>query len=76
MRNETFKETVRENIKTLYRKTIDEATPQQIFQAVSYAVKDVIIDDWIATQKAYDEADGKDCVLHVYGVFDGACIGK
>ena len=49
---ETFKETVRENIKTLYRKTIDEATPQQIFQAVSYAVKDVIIDDWIATQKA------------------------
>ena len=56
---ETFKETVRENIKTLYRKTIDEATPQQIFQAVSYAVKDVIIDDWIATQKAYDEADAK-----------------
>ena len=56
---ETFKETVRENIKTLYRKTIDESTPQQIFQAVSYAVKDVIIDDWIATQKAYDEADAK-----------------
>ena len=56
---ETFKETVRENIKTLYRKTIDEATPQQIFQAGSYAVKDVIIDDWIATQKAYDEADAK-----------------
>ena len=56
---ETFKETVRENIKTLYRKTIDEATPQQIFQAVSYAVKDVIIDEWIATQKAYDEADAK-----------------
>ena len=48
---ETFKETVRENIKTLYRKTIDEATPQQIFQAVSYAVKDVIIDDWIAHRK-------------------------
>ena len=47
------------NVKTLYRKTIDEATPQQVFQAVSYAVKDVIIDDWIATQKAYDEADAK-----------------
>ena len=56
---ETFKETVKENIKTLYRKTIDEATPQQIFQAVSYAVKDVVMDDWIATQKAYDEADAK-----------------
>ena len=53
---ETFKEVVRDNVKTLYRKTIDEATPQQIFQAVSYAVKDIIIDDWLATQKAYDEA--------------------
>ena len=56
---ETFKETVKENIKTLYRKTIEEATPQQLFQAVSYAVKDVIFDDWFATQKAYDEADAK-----------------
>ena len=41
-----FKTAVKENVKTLYRKTIDEATPQQLFQAVSYAVKDVIIDDW------------------------------
>ena len=56
---ETYKETVKENIKTLYRKTIEEATPQQLFQAVSYAVKDVIFDDWFATQKAYDEADAK-----------------
>ena len=39
-----FKTAVKENVKTLYRKTIDEATPQQLFQAVSYAVKDVIID--------------------------------
>ena len=37
-----FKTAVKENVKTLYRKTIDEATPQQLFQAVSYAVKDVI----------------------------------
>ncbi|HJC74970.1 MAG TPA: glycogen/starch/alpha-glucan phosphorylase [Candidatus Mediterraneibacter faecavium] len=56
---ETFKETVKDNVRALYRKTIDEATPQQIFQAVSYAVKDVIFDDWFATQKAYDEADAK-----------------
>ena len=56
---ETFKTAVKDNVKTLYRKTIDEATPQQIFQAVSYAVKEVIIDDWLATQKAYDEADAK-----------------
>ena len=39
------------NVKTLYRKTIDEATPQQVFQAVSYALKDDIIDQWIATHK-------------------------
>ena len=56
---ETFKEAVRENVRTLYRKNIAEASPQQIFQAVSYAVKDIIMDDWIATQKAYDEADAK-----------------
>ena len=54
-----FKTAVKENVKTLYRKTIDEATPQQLFQAVSYAVKDVIIDDWIETQKCYDETDAK-----------------
>ena len=56
---ETFKEAVRENVRTLYRKNIAEASPQQIFQAVSYAVKDIIMDNWIATQKAYDEADAK-----------------
>ena len=54
-----FKAAVKDNVKTLYRKTIDEATPQQLFQAVSYAVKDVIIDDWIETQKRYDETDAK-----------------
>lgn len=54
-----FQEAVRDNVKNLYRKTIDEATPQQIFQAVSYALKDDIIDDWLATQKAYDDADAK-----------------
>ena len=56
---EAFKESVRENVKTLYRKTIDEATRQQLFQAVSYSVKEVIIDDWLATQEAYDKADAK-----------------
>ena len=56
---ETFKAAVQDNVKALYRKTMDEATPQQIFQAVSYAVKEVIIDDWLASQKAYDEADAK-----------------
>ena len=56
---EGFKERVKENVKTLYRKTIDEATQQQLFQAVSYAVKDRIIDDWLATQKQYEMDDPK-----------------
>ena len=47
---EEFKKSIIENVKNQYRRTIDEATPQQIFQAVSYAIKDVIIDDWIATE--------------------------
>ncbi|CUO83662.1 glycogen/starch/alpha-glucan phosphorylase [Eubacterium sp. am_0171] len=56
---EVFKEIVRDNVKTLYRKKIEEATPQQIFQAVSYAVKDIIIDDWLATQAEYRKQDAK-----------------
>ena len=56
---EVFKKTVIDNVKMQYRKTIDEATPKQVFQAVCYAVKDVIIDEWIATHKAYDEQDAK-----------------
>ena len=56
---EGFKERVKENVKTLYRKTIDEATQQQLFQAVSYAVKDRIIDNWLATQKQYEKDDPK-----------------
>ena len=56
---ETFKKSVKDNVKFLFRKTLDEATPQQIFQAVSYSVKDVIIDNWLLTQKAYEEQDPK-----------------
>ena len=54
-----FIKSVKENVKNLYRKTLDEASQQEIFQAVSYTVKDVIIDDWLATQKAFDKQDPK-----------------
>ena len=54
-----FIESVKSNLKTLYRKTLEDATKQQVFQAVSYAVKDTIIDNWMATQKAYEEKDPK-----------------
>ena len=54
-----FKRSVLYNVKTLYRKTLEEATPQQIFQAVSYAIKDQIIEAWMETQKTYDKEDPK-----------------
>ena len=58
-KKEEFKKNVQDNVKTLYRRTIDEATPEQVFQAVSYAVKDVIIDNWLKSQEAFDEQDPK-----------------
>ena len=56
---EAFKKEVVNNVKTLYRKTIDEATKQQVFQAVSYAIKDTIIDQWMATHKEYEKKNPK-----------------
>ena len=56
---EGFKKEVITNVKTLFRKPIEEATPQQVFQAVSYAVKDDIIDRWIATHKEYEKKNVK-----------------
>ncbi len=56
---ENFKKEVINNVKNLFRKSIDEATQQQVFQAVAYAVKDDIIDRWIATQKAYEKQNAK-----------------
>ncbi len=54
-----FIKCVKDNVKTLYRKTMDEASEQEVFQAVSYAVKDVIIDNWLATQQTFDKEDPK-----------------
>jgi starch phosphorylase len=56
---EVFIESVKSNLKTLYRQTLVDATKQQVFQAVSYAVKDTIIDNWMETQKVYEEEDPK-----------------
>ncbi len=56
---ESFKKEIASNVKMLYRKTLDEASPQELYQAVSYAVKDDIIDRWIATHKVYKEKNVK-----------------
>ena len=56
---EEFKKRVKDQAKMLYRKTLDEVSDRHKFVCVAYAVKDIVIDQWIATQKAYDEADGR-----------------
>ena len=56
---ELFKRSVLYNVKTLYRKNLEEATPQQVFQAVALAMKDQIVDNWMETQKAYVKEDPK-----------------
>lgn len=56
---EEFKKNVISNCKSLYRKNIEEANDHEVFQAVSYAVKDIIIDKWIATHKQYEKDDPK-----------------
>ena len=56
---ELFKRSVVYNVRTLYRKTMEEATDQQIFQAVGYAIKDQIVDRWLKTQEAYEKEDPK-----------------
>ncbi len=54
-----FVKSVKENLKTMYRKTLKEASQQEKYQAVSAAVKDVVMDNWLATQNAFDEQDPK-----------------
>ncbi len=54
-----FQESVKDNLRSLFRKKLEEASEQEIYQAVSYAVKDVIIDDWMATTQTMDEQDPK-----------------
>lgn len=54
-----LKNNISNYMKLLFRRSVEEATPQQLFQAVSYAVKDIVVDDWMATHKAYEKKDVK-----------------
>ena len=60
---EDFKKQVVSNVKNMYRKTIDEASKQQVFQAVAYTVKDYIIDRWIATHREFEKEDARQCTI-------------
>ena len=73
---ELFKRSVLYNVRTLYRKTIEEATPQQIFQAVSYAIKDQIVENWINTQKVYEKKDAKNVYYLSMEFLMGRALGN
>lgn len=71
-----FKKSVADNLKVLYRKTVDEADKQQIFQAVSYSVKDMIMDRWLATQKTYEKEDVRTVVYMSMEFLMGRALGN
>lgn len=56
---EKFKDEVKDNIKKLYRTTIDEATPQQVFQAVAAVVEDSVIDNWMKSCQVFADNNTK-----------------
>ena len=71
---EAFKKEILNNIKYLFRKTPETASQQEIFQAVAYASKDMIIDEWLPQRVR--ETGCQDRLLSVYGVPDGPCPGQ
>ncbi|MDE6851042.1 MAG: glycogen/starch/alpha-glucan phosphorylase, partial [Lachnospiraceae bacterium] len=73
---EEFKKEVEDYVKVLFRKKIKEADDQQLFQAVSYAVKDFIVDQWMATQKTYTEKDAKTVYYLSMEFLTGRALGN
>lgn len=73
---EEFKKSVVDNLKVLYRKTVSEADKQQLFQAVSYSVKDIIMDNWLATQREYERTDAKTVVYMSMEFLMGRALGN
>ena len=73
---EEFKKNVCDNVKILFRRTIDEADKQQLFQAVAYAVKDYVIDEWIETQKAFEEQKCKKVLYMSMEFLMGRALGN
>ncbi len=73
---EEFKKEVEDYAKVLFRKSIKEADDQQLFQAVSYAVKDIIVDQWMATHKTYEEKDAKTVYYLSMEFLTGRALGN
>ena len=71
-----FKRSVEYNVRTMYRRTMKEATDQQVFQASALALKDQIIDCWMRTQKAFDDQDPKKLVYLSMEFLMGRAFGN
>lgn len=71
-----FKKEVEDYLKVLFRKSINEADDQQKFQAVAYAVKDFIVDQWMATHRTYEEQDAKTVYYLSMEFLTGRALGN
>lgn len=71
-----FKKEVEDYLKVLFRKSISEADEQQKFQAVAYAVKDFIVDQWMATHRTYEEQDVKTVYYLSMEFLTGRALGN
>jgi starch phosphorylase len=54
-----FKEEILDHVRNFSRKSLEDATPQELYQAVAFAVRDIITDDWIASQRLYNKTAPK-----------------
>ena len=73
---EEFKKDIENYAKVLFRKSIKEASDQEKFQAVSYAVKDIVVDQWMATHKTYEEQDVKTVYYLSMEFLTGRALGN
>ena len=73
---EEFKKDIENYAKVLFRKSIKEANDQEKFQAVSYAVKDIVVDQWMATHKTYEEQDVKTVYYLSMEFLTGRALGN
>lgn len=73
---EEFKKDIENYAKVLFRKSIKEASEQEKFQAVAYAVKDIVVDQWMATHKTYEEQDVKTVYYLSMEFLTGRALGN
>ncbi len=73
---EEFKKEVRDYVKVVSRKTMEEATQLDIYKGVAYGLKDYIIDQWIATHKEYEQKDVKTVYYLSMEFLTGRALGN